>query len=77
MLRAEQVGPADRADEQGAAGEQQGRIRAAAGVGDGIGDVLGRMAGRVEGCEPQRPDVERLAVADRSVLVARARRRRR
>ena len=48
---------------------------AAAGVRHRVGDVLRRVAGRVEGREAERADVERLAVADGPVLVARAPRR--
>ncbi len=69
VLGAEQVGPPDRPDQQRAAGQQQERLVGARRVGDRIADVLGRVPGRVERPEAEGPDVERLAVADRPVLV--------
>ena len=48
---------------------------ARAGVGDRVGDVLRRVARRLENGEPQLANVERLAVADRPVLVGELRTR--
>ena len=60
VVRAEQVGPPDRADEQRAAAEQQHRlVRRAIVSATRVADVLGRVSGRVEGLEPEPPDVER------------------
>ena len=55
----EQVGPADRPDQERAAGEQQQRLVGPARIGDRVGDVLGRVAGRVDDLEAQRPDAAR------------------
>ncbi len=63
VLRAEQVGPPDRADQQRAAGQQQERLVGPGRVGDRVADVLRRVAGRVERPEADRADVERVAVA--------------
>ena len=74
----EQVGPSDRA--RPAANRHcssRHRLVGAGRVGDRVADVLGRVPGRVERAEPQPPDLERRAVGEAAVLVARARRRRR
>ncbi len=68
-IRAEEVRPPDRADEHRSAGQQQERLVRAGRVGDRIAHVLGRMAGRGQGPEADRPDVERLTVGQRPVLV--------
>ena len=73
VLGPEQVGPPDGADEQRAAGQEQERLVGARRVGDGVADVLGRVARGVERPEPDRTDIERLAVAGRPVLVAQLR----
>ncbi len=73
VLLAQEVRPADRPDEQRAAAEQERGVLAAAQVGDLVRDMLGSVAGRVAGREPQRADVERLAVARRGVVVAKLR----
>ncbi|GIW19982.1 MAG: hypothetical protein KatS3mg065_0278 [Chloroflexota bacterium] len=73
VLGPEEVGPPDGADEERAAGEEEGRLGGPGRVGDGVGDVLGGVAGRFEGPELEGPDAERLAVADRPVLVAKLR----
>ena len=70
VLRAEQVGPTHRAHEQRPAGQQQERLVRAGQVGDRVADVLGGVAGRVEGREPDRSEVERVAVTSRLVGVA-------
>ena len=75
VLRPEQVRPADRPDEQRAAGEQEQRLVGPRPVGDRVGDVLRRVARRLENGEPQLAHVERLAVADRPVLVSELRTR--
>ena len=75
VFRAEQVGPPDRPDQQRAPGQQQERLVRTRRVRDGVADVLGRVPGRVERPEADRPDLERLAVAGRPVLVCAARRR--
>ncbi len=69
LVRAEQIRPPDRADEHRSAGQEQERLVRPGRVGDRIADVLGRMAGRRKGPEADRPDVERLAVGQRPVLV--------
>ena len=58
VVRSEEVGPADGADEQRPAGEQQERLLGTRRVGDGVGDVLGRVAGGLEGREAQGADIE-------------------
>ena len=63
MLRAEQVGPPDSADQQRAAGQQQERLVGPGGVRDGIADVLRGVPRRVERPEADRADLEGLAVA--------------
>ena len=70
VLRAEQVGPTHRADEQRPAGQQQERLVRTGQVGDRVADVLGGVAGRVEGREPDRSEVERVAITGRLVRVA-------
>ena len=70
VLRAEQVRPPDGADEQRAAGQQQERLVGTGRVGHRVADVLGGMAGRVERREPDRTELERVAVAGGPMLVA-------
>ena len=70
VLGAEEVGPADGADQERAAGEHQHRRVGTAQVRNRVGDVLGRVPRRVEHLEAQPADGDRLAVAHRPVLVA-------
>jgi hypothetical protein len=69
VLRAEQVGPSDRPDQERAAGQQQEGLIRARGVRDCVAHVLGGVARRIERSEADRPHLEDLAVVGRAMLV--------
>ncbi len=69
VLRAEQVGPPDRADQQRATGQDQYRLVGPRRVGDRVADVLRRVPGRVERPEAERAHLDRVAIDGRRVLV--------
>ena len=70
MVRPEQVGPPDRADQDRPPAEQQARVVRDGPVGHPVRHVLGRVARRVEHLEAQAPDVEAGPAGQAGVLVA-------
>ena len=79
VLGAQQVGPADGADEHRSAREDRHRViaRAGAGIADGVADMLRGVTGRLQHGQTEAPDIDGLAVAHRPEGRAQSRRRRR
>ncbi len=69
----QQVGPADRADQERAAAEHGGRLGRAIEVGDRVGHVLGGVARGVERREPQPARVDGGVIREPSMVVAEGR----